>query len=135
MKETAEGAWYLAGDFAFSERARQAGFSVHADTRIRLRHIGRDAYQWEDAGAEPKRHDRYRFVVKPRRREPSYANQLTHREPTLWKRSPQPKPLQQGVVTHIFGARSACRQTMRAATSATTIRPITSAQRGRVIRM
>lgn len=65
LKETPGGAWYLAEDFAFSERARQAGFAVHADTRIRLRHIGRYAYQWEDAGAEPKRHDRYRFVVKP----------------------------------------------------------------------
>lgn len=65
VKETSDGAWYLAEDFAFSERARQAGFTVHADTRIRLRHIGRYAYQWEDAGAEPKRHDRYRFVIKP----------------------------------------------------------------------
>lgn len=65
VKETSEGAWYLAEDFAFSERARQAGFTVHADTRIRLKHIGRYAYQWEDAATEPKRHDRYRFVVKP----------------------------------------------------------------------
>ena len=65
VKETDAGAWYLAEDFAFSERARQAGFSVHADTRIRLKHIGRYAYQWEDAGAEPKRHASYRLVVKP----------------------------------------------------------------------
>lgn len=65
VKETPDGAWYLAEDFAFSERARQAGFSVYADTRIRLRHIGRYAYQWEDAGAEPKRHARFRFVIKP----------------------------------------------------------------------
>lgn len=65
VKETPEGAWYLAEDFAFCERARQAGFSIHADTRIRLRHIGRYAYQWEDAGAELKRHDRYTFLVKP----------------------------------------------------------------------
>jgi hypothetical protein len=65
VKETPEGAWYLAEDFAFSERARQAGFSIYADTRIRLRHIGRYAYQWEDAGAELKRHDRYTFLVKP----------------------------------------------------------------------
>jgi hypothetical protein len=65
VKETPEGAWYLAEDFAFSERARQSGFSVYADTRIRLRHIGRYAYQWEDAGSELKRHDRYTFLVKP----------------------------------------------------------------------
>jgi hypothetical protein len=64
VKETAEGPWYLAEDFAFSERARQAGFAVYGDTRIRLRHIGRYAYQWEDAGSEPKRHARYSVVVK-----------------------------------------------------------------------
>lgn len=64
VKETEAGPWYLAEDFAFSERARQAGFSVMADTRIRLKHIGRYAYQWEDAGLETKRHPRFRFVVK-----------------------------------------------------------------------
>jgi len=64
VKETDEGAWYLAEDFAFSERARQAGFSIHADTRIRLRHIGRYAFQWEDAGVESKRHATYRFLIK-----------------------------------------------------------------------
>src|SRR5262249_1526359 len=60
VKDTSEGAWYLAEDFAFSERARQAGFSIYADTRIRLRHIGRYAFQWEDAGTELKRYSRYR---------------------------------------------------------------------------
>jgi hypothetical protein len=65
VKDTPEGGWYLAEDFAFSERARQAGFSIHADTRIRLRHIGRYAYQWEDAGVEPKRHATYTLTVKP----------------------------------------------------------------------
>lgn len=64
VKETDKGAWYLAEDFAFSERARQAGVTVHADTRIRLRHIGRYAFQWEDAGIEQKRHASYRFVVR-----------------------------------------------------------------------
>jgi hypothetical protein len=64
VKETEAGPWYLAEDFAFSERARQAGFQVKADTRIRLKHIGRYAYQWEDAGLETKRHPRFRFVVK-----------------------------------------------------------------------
>ena len=65
VKETEAGAWYLAEDFAFSERARQCGFAIKADTRIRLRHIGRYAYQWEDAAAEVKRHERYRLLVKP----------------------------------------------------------------------
>ncbi len=64
VKQAEAGPWYLAEDFAFSERARQAGFSVKADTRIRLKHIGRYAYQWEDAGLETKRHPRFRFVVK-----------------------------------------------------------------------
>lgn len=64
VKEGDAGAWYLAEDFAFSERARQAGFSVYADTRIRLRHIGRYAYQWEDAAGETKRHDRFKMTVK-----------------------------------------------------------------------
>ena len=64
VKQTDAGPWYLAEDFAFSERARQAGFRVMADTRIRLRHIGRYAYQWEDAGLEMARHPRFRFVVK-----------------------------------------------------------------------
>jgi hypothetical protein len=64
VKDTSAGPWYLAEDFAFSERARQAGFSVYADTRIRLRHIGRYAFQWEDAGTELKRHPRYRFIIK-----------------------------------------------------------------------
>jgi hypothetical protein len=64
VKQTPQGPWYLAEDYAFSERARQAGFAVHADTRIRLRHIGRYAFQWEDAGTEKTRHARYRFLVK-----------------------------------------------------------------------
>jgi hypothetical protein len=64
VKETDDGAWYLAEDFAFSERARQAGFAVYADTRIRLKHIGRYAYQWEDAGTAPKRHASYRIALK-----------------------------------------------------------------------
>ncbi len=42
--------WYLAEDFAFSERARRAGSSIFADPRIRLWHIGTCRYGWEDAG-------------------------------------------------------------------------------------
>jgi hypothetical protein len=64
IKDTPEGPWYLAEDFAFSERARQAGFPVFADTRIRLRHIGRYAYQWEDAGRSLERHASFRLVIK-----------------------------------------------------------------------
>lgn len=44
------GYWYLGEDYAFCERARQAGFAVMADTTIRLGHVGRYTYGWEDAG-------------------------------------------------------------------------------------
>lgn len=57
------GSWYLAEDFAFSERARRAGFAVMADTRIRLQHVGRIAYMWEDAGSDRPRYASYTFSV------------------------------------------------------------------------
>jgi hypothetical protein len=57
------GHWYLGEDFAFSERARRAGFAVMADSRIRLRHIGRHAYSWEDAGSDRPRYTSYTFTV------------------------------------------------------------------------
>jgi hypothetical protein len=47
-----EGAlWYLGEDFAFCERARRAGHTIFADTTVRLLHIGRYGFGWEDAGA------------------------------------------------------------------------------------
>ncbi|MBI1246210.1 hypothetical protein GC197_00010 [bacterium] len=58
------GNWYLAEDFAFSERARQAGFQVYADTTIRLKHIGSYGYTWEDAGSAPKRFSDYTFHIQ-----------------------------------------------------------------------
>jgi hypothetical protein len=58
-----DGHWYLAEDFAFCERVRRAGFAVMADTRIRLQHIGRAAYGWEDAGSERQRYASYTFSV------------------------------------------------------------------------
>jgi hypothetical protein len=39
---------YLGEDYAFCERARQCGYRVHADTSIRLQHIGMYGYGWED---------------------------------------------------------------------------------------
>jgi len=59
---TPRGPWYLPEDFSFSERARQAGFSIHADTTIRLKHFGSYGYGWEDAGSEVKRYATYRFL-------------------------------------------------------------------------
>ena len=44
------GYWYLGEDYAFCERARQAGYDVVADTTVRLGHVGRYIYGWEDAG-------------------------------------------------------------------------------------
>ena len=51
-----EGHWYLADDFAFSERARQAGYDIMADTTIRLTHVGAYDYQWEDTGVTMSRY-------------------------------------------------------------------------------
>ena len=45
-----QGYWYLGEDYAFCERARQAGHKVIVDTTIRLGHVGRYTYGWEDAG-------------------------------------------------------------------------------------
>jgi predicted O-methyltransferase YrrM len=53
--------WYLGEDFAFCERARQAGFPVQADTSIRLWHVGSYRYGWEDAGRDVPRFADYTF--------------------------------------------------------------------------
>jgi hypothetical protein len=57
------GHWYLGEDFAFSERARRAGHRIYADTTIRLFHIGRCGYSWEDAGTSASRYARFDFHV------------------------------------------------------------------------
>ncbi len=44
------GYWYLGEDYAFCERARQAGHKIVVDTTIRLGHVGKYTYGWEDAG-------------------------------------------------------------------------------------
>ncbi|GHF70670.1 hypothetical protein FHX82_005565 [Amycolatopsis bartoniae] len=58
------GSWYLGEDYAFSERARRTGFQVMADTRIRLEHVGRHGYSWEDAGSDKRRYATYNFSVR-----------------------------------------------------------------------
>jgi len=50
-----DGHWYLAEDYSFCERARQCGFKIYADTRLRLWHIGTYRYGWEDAGIDRQR--------------------------------------------------------------------------------
>ena len=67
------GRWELSEDYSFCERARQAGFTVMADTRIRLWHVGTYRYGWEDAGSSKERYADYvstcpaaRPVIPPR---------------------------------------------------------------------
>jgi hypothetical protein len=63
----AEGAshhWYLGEDFAFCERARGAGFEILADTTIRLVHIGRYGFTWEEAGGDRTRYTNYRVIIE-----------------------------------------------------------------------
>jgi len=57
------GHWYLAEDYAFCERARQAGFKIMADTSVRLWHLGNYRYGWEDAGRDIQRFSDYTFHV------------------------------------------------------------------------
>ncbi|MBX9583139.1 MAG: hypothetical protein K2X87_22760 [Gemmataceae bacterium] len=60
-----DGGWYLGEDYAFCERARQAGFRVMADTAVRLWHVGAYRYGWEDAGRTPDRYADYVFHLPP----------------------------------------------------------------------
>jgi hypothetical protein len=43
---------FLSEDYYFCELAAQAGFSVYADTRIQLKHVGRFVYQSKAAAAK-----------------------------------------------------------------------------------
>lgn len=57
----AGGRRYLAEDYAFCRRARDAGVRIVADLTIRLGHVGRYAYTWEDVGADKPRYGEYLF--------------------------------------------------------------------------
>jgi hypothetical protein len=63
LRADGEGQWYLADDFAFCERARQCGYTIMADTTIRLWHIGSRQFGWEDAGGDVARYGSYRFQL------------------------------------------------------------------------
>lgn len=39
---------YLGDDTSFCERARRCGYKIYADTTIRLDHVGKYRYSWED---------------------------------------------------------------------------------------
>lgn len=54
---------YFAEDFAFCERAKRAGFSIMADTTIRLWHMGVYPYGWEEAGRDIDRYLNYTFHI------------------------------------------------------------------------
>lgn len=58
------GSWYLAEDYAFCERVKQAGFQIFADPSFRLGHIGSYTYSWEEAGADQKRFGTYTFHIQ-----------------------------------------------------------------------
>lgn len=53
--DAAGGYWYLGEDYAFCERARQAGYEIVVDTSLRLGHVGKYTYGWEDAGQQVTR--------------------------------------------------------------------------------
>jgi len=61
VRPDGDGHWYLAEDYAFSERIRQCGFKIYADTTIRLGHVGKYSFTWEDAGSEKPRYATYRY--------------------------------------------------------------------------
>ncbi|HEY4240260.1 MAG TPA: hypothetical protein VGM88_10605 [Kofleriaceae bacterium] len=42
------GYWYLGEDYAFCERARQAGHKIVVDTTLLLGHVGSHTYTWQD---------------------------------------------------------------------------------------
>jgi hypothetical protein len=60
-----DGHWYLAEDYAFSERVRQCGYRIMADTTIRLWHVGSHSYGWEDAGVDRERFDAFTLNFGP----------------------------------------------------------------------
>jgi hypothetical protein len=63
--EDDKGAWYLGEDYAFCERARRLEVPVVVDTRLRLYHVGRHQFGWEEAGADTQRFASYRYTFTP----------------------------------------------------------------------
>lgn len=56
--------WYLAEDYAFCERARTAGHAPWADTRVRLFHVGKYGYSWEDAMGARERYRNVKMLLR-----------------------------------------------------------------------
>jgi hypothetical protein len=60
---------YLGEDFSFCMRARKCGFPIYLDTGIKLGHIGKYTYEWEDVikktGKSPKINGLSEFTYIP----------------------------------------------------------------------
>ncbi len=56
--------YYLGEDTGFCVRARQAGFKVMADLSVKLGHVGRYTYTWDDF-APKQRYRSVRFQIVP----------------------------------------------------------------------
>lgn len=63
IKTDRQGPWYLTEDYAFCERARQCGYRIMADSRIRLEHFGTYGFTWEDAGGGKGLYQTYHFQL------------------------------------------------------------------------
>lgn len=74
--------WHFFGeDYSYCYRARACGYIVKADTRIRVGHIGKYLYCWEDIDTQLERFDTYCYRVpkderncKPRQARPRDEN-------------------------------------------------------------
>ncbi len=54
---------YLSEDYSFCHRAREAGVGVWLDCAVRLGHVGRYTYHWEDAGQDRALYATYRYTI------------------------------------------------------------------------
>ena len=86
------GHWYLAEDYAFSQRARDCGYQIWADTTIRLRHIGTYGFSWEDAGLQLQRFATFHLHLSDsdrKRPSASIRNGAGSAPPPAFEASPQ----------------------------------------------
>jgi hypothetical protein len=60
------GSWYLPEDYAFCHRARLCGVPIMADTTIRLSHVGKYAFTWEDIRATQERKSTVNVPLNPK---------------------------------------------------------------------
>lgn len=55
-----DGCWYLAEDYAFSERLKRSSYEIWADTSLRLWHYGMYGYGWEDTVRDVERYESFK---------------------------------------------------------------------------